>query len=187
MNNNNKKLQLGHTLEDTELNDLSDDNFNVQIDSILNNKNNPEPIINKITEAESNLTIHNKDFVKLLKIISNLSNDNNLLKTELQNMKLELNKLKKANIDQPIITQGTQPVLTNNDEVAHFIDFQINSKLMEIMETFDKKIAEVDKKMSSYKSMYMTKKTLMPAPLTTHQPPPPVAPLQAKITIKPGK
>lgn len=172
---NNKKQN--NAVDDTanDFCDLSDENFHSQIDLILNNKNDPDLIINKIEDIESNLTINHKDFVKLLKIISNLSNDNNMLKSEIQNIRQDLYKIKKnqtVNINpensknifnvKEESCDNNKKIFESEEDMAQYIEFHINSQLLSIIETFDKKITDLDKKIGTYKSMYMHKQSLIP-------------------------
>ena len=129
----------------------SESDYNNDFASILDDKNNPEHIFNKVPDA--NLTINNKDFMKLLKIMNNLSNDNNALKIELQSLRNDVNKLKRTTNTTNTTTQTT--TIPNQSDLTHYIDVQINTKLLSIIETFDKKISDVDKKINTYKSMYM--------------------------------
>ncbi len=77
----------------------------------------------------------------------------------MSNLKVEINKLKKNQLQNvPVNSNDIEQNLDLKNEISEQLDLHLNLKMVSVIDTFEKKINEIDTKISNFKKMYLHRK-----------------------------
>ncbi len=140
------------------------ENFTDELSSIIDDKNNPDTVFSQIIQnqqvnAQAQKQTETQDLTKLFNLIKKVHSDNIILRTEMSNLKVEINKLKKNQLQNvPVNSNDIEQNLDLKNEISEQLDLHLNLKMVSVIDTFEKKINEIDTKISNFKKMYLHRK-----------------------------